>query len=751
MNLDGWLEDQRRREASDARIEARGPECLAFAAIRELADSEREPGRDDAAHLESCPRCASLVEAMRRRVSQAEDEIAATSDARSSDGQRPFETRRLLAGLATRIAVAAAVVALAFVLRGSEDRRSIGPGPAADVAGAGEISLGDLYEEGVEGGLLADLLTRSVADADATFGERRELPGGVVVETVGIRGPRFFGFCNPTPSPGFGCPETDCLGRLCEDGSPCDDPVAMPACRESRLTLEMYVPADFAAGRASAEPPAVVVMQIEDPDAGSDSACGQKRGIVESLARAGTPGVVWYERDTLPYPADATPMPRLCRQFGFESDADLQLAGYRWMMLGDPDALTPAELRYDLRFAHAQAFVLATTFFESYAREHVGAATAAPEDWSAWLDDLRVCLAGDSMERCDNGVSGEGGVDEGCLTAAGIDPRVAAVLVGGASGLTDGPGNAYQRYESDWSLCPGTAMDCGVRSDPASVDPWKDFSSWAWRHRGADASYFNVYAPARDRDRYDDLWILAVVATHDWRMPLGSHASDAWVGEASSASSEPDPWRVRHLLRINRDRGVGIPVGFEGDRVVTAGELLLRRAVAQVRGGEEALPSLRIESLDTTDRRRWHAMVRIGDRSHETAPEREHYTAYVAFSDDRDFRRCGAPILCSSTGGPCLGARACLEPDYDDNKDEEDLFLAIPIPVERVAVAGEYRSIEFDPPEELAAFATAPLIAFTIEVRIEGDDPESCLDDMILHTPITFENEASYPAFECPE
>lgn len=748
MNLDRWLDDERRREGQRARIEARGPECLTFAEIRQLADTGAEARADSTVHLETCARCSTLVESMSRHLAQPESEFEARPDASR-------QARATLVGIAARVAIAAAVVAVAFVLRGTEPPRSSGTegtlaeGPVPGDATRG-ISLGDLYEEGIEGGLLADLLTRSVADADATFGERRELPGGVVLETVGIRGPRFSGFCNPTPLPGFECLKTDCHGRLCEDGSPCDDPVVTPACRESRLTLEMYLPADFAAGRAGDEPPAVVVMQIEDPDAGTDSACGQKRGIVESLARAGTPGVVWYERDTLPYPVDAAPLPRLCRQFGFESDADLQLAGYRWMMLGDPDALTPTELRYDLRFAHAQAFVLATTFFESYAREHFGAATATPERWSNWLDELRVCLAGDSMERCDNGISGEGGVDEGCITAAGIDPRVAAVLVGGASGMTDGPGSAYDRYESDWSLCPGTAMDCGVRFDTASVDPWKDFSSWAWRHRASAASYFNVYAPARDRKRYDDVWILDVVATHDWRMPLGSHASGGWAAASlAETGAGEDGGRVRHLLRINRDRGVGIPVGVEGGRTVTAGELLLRRAVAQVRG-TAALPSIRIESLDTSDRRRWHAMVRIGDRP-EPSPERERYTMYVAFSDDRDFRRCGAPILCSSTGGPCLGERACLEPDYDDNKDEEDIFLAIPIEPDRVAVAGEYRSIEFEAPEELAAFASAPLIAFTIEVRIEGDDPESCLDDVVLHAPISFENEESYPAYECPE
>ena len=186
---------------------------------------------------------------------------------------------------------------------------------------------------------------------------------------------------------------------------------------------------------------------------------------------------------------------------------------------------------------------------------------------------------------------------------------------------------------------------------------------------------------------------------------------------------------------------------------MTASELLLRRAVAHL--GEGApLPEVKLAAFDADDRRRWRASLPIdGVGSAHDARRDERITVYLAFSDDRDFRRCGAPILCSSSGEPCIASVPCFEPEQDDNKDAEDRFFAVPIDPENVSVGGSFREIAFTPPAELGAFERAPLIAVIVEVRFNGvgGERESVLDDVVLHTQVAFVNDELYPEYECPE
>ncbi len=610
MSLDRWLSELKDEERSGGRIERQSTDCLEFAAIERLA---RDGSAGGSAHVESCARCRELLERMRGAIAEPvlldESTFDESLDPAPTDG-RIRTGRDWMRSLAPIVLAAAAVLIAVgiFAIPEGESPAIPTPGGAPELT---RVSLADIFEEGVDGGILEELLTRTYEESNPSLGESELLEGGVVRHVASIRGPRLFGFCNPDPLGTFVCGDRDCRGREPSDGSPCDDPATPATCRESRLTVEIFLPPNAADPDLASDERHLVALQMEDPEAGPNTACGQKRALLTSLAREGHPGVLWYEKDAHPFPADAEPTPRLCRQFGFDSDAALQVQGYRWMMMHEQDELELADLRYDVRFAHAQAFLLATTFVQAFVRERVFEGDRAGD---AWASGLRVVLAGDALERCDTGLSGEGGVDGGCMTAAGIDPRVDAVLVGSALGLRDGPGSGYHRYESDWSLCAAPSVDCAIRLDAATVDPWRDFSAWAWSRRDDRVSYFNAYLPVRDPGRYEDLLILDIAATHEWRTPLGSNTTRA------TADGDPE-WNIRHVRRINRDRGVALAVGTDGERTVTAGELLLRRALGSLSRGA-SLPRVELVDFDTSDRRRFRARIRVDETGSRSDPAR---------------------------------------------------------------------------------------------------------------------------------
>jgi len=715
MDLEREFSLLRREEARERRIERAAPQCLSFAELERAAGDPCTLPAGAGRHLTSCDRCSGLLRAFRRTAAGPVRPNART-------------TRVVLSCVA---AVAAAALFLVWLVprlgsrppaAGSESA-GISDADSPDRVASGldlRSPLARVFGEGEAGGLLEDLLTRELAASEPVLDPVREVAPGVELRRAGVRGARFFGFCNTDPPEGYRCDATDCRGREASLGSPCDDRTAVARCKESRMTLEIYT-ASALAGRVQApgaEPPLLVLRTSLAQGAPTARDPGSPRALAVSLARQGIPVVLFDEVDRLP--AGGTAVPPLFQQFGFASPAELRLAGMRWMMLRG-EALAVEDLRFDPRFAHAQEYLLATTFFQSLLRE------AGESEFGPWLSRLRVCYAADTVHE-----TGASGADAGCVTAGGIDPRAAAVLVGGTGGLTDGPDSAYHRFESDWSLCGSRTVNCSDPRGLEEVGPWGEFSSWAWRTRDDVVSYFDAYHPARDPSRYEDLWFLEVVATHNGHVPLGSLASNGFD--------------VRRVVRINRDRSVPWPAGEERGRPVSASELLLRHALDRLRAGG-ALPPVDLVRADTTSSRRWRVQLRVGDDDRGAT---ESLTLHVAFSDDRDFRRCAAPIVCAADGSTCEDHFRCADDDRDDNKDEEDRFISVPIDPSDLVRSGDLREIAFVPPRELHAFARPPIVAVVAEVRFAGPDPESVLDDYVLFTDVMFVGADRYPAFECP-
>jgi hypothetical protein len=738
MDLDRLLEEYRRRRAGSRRVERRGPDCLSFAELAETARVGVPSGAEAANHLRRCERCASLVERIRASAG-AESESGGPERGRALRG-RPgvVGTVVRLAGIA---AAAAAAAVLFFVLRA----------PSPTRVPPSSVTLGEVFEEGIPGGLLEELLTRSFAEAEPSLAPSEEIGDGVVRQVATIRGARFWGYCNPLSAhrPGDACQGRDCEGHPAGGSDPCEDPEAMPTCREGRMTLEMFFPEGLRPDPRRPDSCVLLVLPAAASDLG-DSGGSRSRDLARSLASLGVPTVLWCEADVLPHPPDGDGVLPICRQFGYASDSELQEAARRWMMTRGE--LGVRDLRLDVRFARAQSYVLAATFYEAFLRERLFPKDARVEPW---LASLRVCFAGDIGVETDPEGSPDAAADPGCVTAAGIDPRAVALYVGGFPGFGDGPQSGYHRLETDWSLCARERPSfCdGVASDPSSS--YAAFAAWAWNQRDRPISYFNAFLPLRNADRYRGLLILDAAATHDPAIPLGANAglwcpapaTDGEIG-GDAATSEP-LWNVRIVRRVNRGRGVGYPAGREGERSVTADELLLARAMLHLRYGEP-LPGVRLERLDTSDPSRWVAVVRISGEP-EGWPFSERFAVHVALSDDRDFRRCDHPIVCSDDGRPCGAGDGCLEPEWDDNKDAEDRFITIPVSPEDVETEGEHRLVTFAPPPEIGMFDHAPLAAVLVQVGFEGPAPagDPLVDDLLLFTEVAFVNEGLYPAHRC--
>jgi hypothetical protein len=299
----------------------------------------------------------------------------------------------------------------------------------------------------------------------------------------------------------------------------------------------------------------------------------------------------------------------------------------------------------------------------------------------------------------------------------------------GNQAFDDGPGGGPHRYESDWFECPG------------GTHRFAAFARWIYTHRDDHPSYYDVYFVARNEARYSPLRFLDVVGTHDWINPLGSLTA-FWQRHDGLTGLVIDPneprWDFRTIRRINVNHGIKYIVGSVGPTPVGAEDLLLWRELKYLVFGSD-LPRMEMVGVAVRGTSRWYARVRVNG-NHALASES--YKVWVALSDDRDFRRCTAPVV-SASGTPCADGLW-----GDDNKDQEDEFIAI-TPL-GVTPNGEFRDLRFAPPAELSAFPTPPIVAVIVELKIDGANPRTIVDDLYLHTEVTFTRADQYPEYRCP-
>jgi len=436
---------------------------------------------------------------------------------------------------------------------------------------------------------------------------------------------------------------------------------------------------------------------------------------------------------------------KLSHAFGYLGDGGIQEAGFGWMVYrrlnkSPSQVLTNQELRFDLRFAYAQAYLIATTFFQDYIR----LVFEGNPDVEAWISALQISYAGGSKRG--------GGVTSAVLESnilAGIDPRnVKGLFLSGYQGLDAGPLSGFHRYETDWAHtfdpaeielfrsvpCPVAPCDpepCPPSTCPedSGQHPFKEFTIWAHRMRDEPQSYAAAYTPAENPESLailEDVLIINAIGTHDWINPLGSHRA---------FFSENDTLDFITVQRINRNHGALVEMGDW-----SATEIVQMRALYNMRWANdpvmiEQLPLHRIRWVDLDDSNpQWTATIELETTA--LVPFPEQYTVWVAVSDDRDFRRNSDPVQ-RLNGSPCI--------DSDPNLagEDEDLFFAV-TPTS-VVPNGNERVITFDPPPVVSEFGN-PLVAVIVEGLFEGVDPTDTIDDLFVTTWPEFLNEDSYPS-----
>lgn len=436
---------------------------------------------------------------------------------------------------------------------------------------------------------------------------------------------------------------------------------------------------------------------------------------------------------------------KMSHQFGYSGDGEIQKEGFDWIVhrrlnKAPSSSLTAQELRFDLRFMYAQAYLMTTTFFGEYMKNVFG----PDPNVDAWVDELKINYAGGSKRG--------GGVTTAVLEASllsAVDPRnIRGLFISGYQGLDASDKSGFHRYESDWKHTFDPAEVEEFRTNPCPVapcmpgpcadndcfedsgeHPFKEFAIWAHRTRDEPQSYASAYMPGQNALNFallNNVLVINAVGTHDWINPLGSHRG--FLEENPSLD-------VITVQRINRNHGSTTDLGDW-----SATEIVQMRALYNMRWAGnismiDQYPLHRIRWVDLVDGSpNWTATIEL-DSTHSGAFTEE-YKVWVAFSDDRDFRRTSDPI-------ESLNASPCIDSDPNAVDDDEDMFFEV-TPIS-VVPSGNQRVITFDPPAEMAAF-TDPLVAVIVEGYFEGSDAGDTLDDLLVTTWPEFVNEDLYPS-----
>lgn len=536
------------------------------------------------------------------------------------------------------------------------------------------------------------------------------------------RGPKMWAYCNRELVDPCDC---DCTQGV----DPCIDPSSQTILREARQTVQIFLPntVDFQ------QPPVLYIDKAGNHDGETES---EKEALGKLLARKGVITAIWTEQDL--FPLGAEPLPRIAEQFGFAGPASFQRDGCKhWLRTRDPLNLTVEDLRIDDRYHNSQSYVLTGTFFQALVDDWF----AGDPDANAWASNVQIVYAGGSKAAA------------GAYTASGIDARCVALRTSGFLEFDTGPRAAAHRFETDWRECPiNCPSDDTCDAYPAGAHRWYRYTNWLRDNKDNLPSYWDTYRLGRNRERYEHLLFLEIAGTHDWINPLGSEeAFWASVDGLNGGLVDPteDRWNFRFVRRINADHGTSYTVGrTAGGKDVRGDQLLLFRALMHLAKGK-AMPRIELASMDVSgdpSTEPWSVRVRLTDLPAEHDPfVEEQFKIHIAFSDDRDFRRCSDPIVCSGNES-CAENGVCRDPSFDDNRPEEDFFIKIRD--YETFVDGEFRDLVFDAPVEALAF-TNPLVAAIVEVRLDDRIPYNIKDDWVLHTEVLYANEEHYPEVFC--
>lgn len=612
--------------------------------------------------------------------------------------------------------IVAVSAAIAWSLVPDRSRMNAEAGPGTDGA---PITLIDVFSED---GVLTDMLTRSYADFEVTGPAPRVLSKFTYFD-AGIKGPVFFGYCNPDL--------TDPCDCHCTDGvDPCTTPGDSPIMYRARQTIEMWIPnnPNFAG---------TPVLYVDKGTNRDGEAYQEKVLLARTLAKKGIPAALWSEEDL--YPVGAEPAKEIHEFFGYPGPAQFQRAALRWMHTRDPMNLTVQDFRFDDRYHNCQSFVLTTTFFQEAIKDFFPGNQAA----SDWADRVESVYAGGSKT---------GG---GAVTATGVDPRCIGNRISNFQSYDGTDGCAAARYETDWRECPANCPnDDPCTPVPSTEHKWTRHSVWVWNNRNNSPSYFDIYRPDFNPALYEDKLLIDIAGTHDWINTLGGH-QNFWSRHDGMIGGLPDPgedeWDFRTIRRINHDHGTPTIVGTLGGGTEVRADQLMVWGMLRHLAKNKALPRMEIVEADTAGTPGvdpWTARVRVREtRAGHDPLVHESFKVHVALSDDRDFRRCTPPIQCRGIEEtPCELNGVCRDAPWDDNKAEEDFFIEI-VPTS-VTVDGEFRDLVFDPPAEALAVPN-PITAVIVEAFFEGGIISKLQDDWVLWTDVLFNNVASYPPHDC--
>lgn len=490
---------------------------------------------------------------------------------------------------------------------------------------------------------------------------------------------------------------------------PCNPPAEVEV--TSRTTVEIYAPP----GTPDFTDPSKAVMLVWQvvPHCPGDPEPESTR-IRRTFARKAAEKGIWVcltmEKDLYPV-VPGMPTDTVVGQLG-TTEGRIAQDSLKWMMKQDPASLTVADFRRLYRYyGIAQQYIRAANFASLLIKDVYGAQA------DTWVDSLKLILAGGSKD--------VGGV----IAASGIDARVIGVRFSGAQEFNGDGDSSAARYIEDWGECPG------------GQHRRADFSKWSWDNRFVSPSFFDIHIGGFDPTRYQDTFYIDAIGTHDWSVPLGTHTT-WWDGRDGLVNGMVDPgelmWDYRPVNRVNVNHGIDYVVGLRGAFEVDMTTLLLWRTMRHF-SLCDPLPRCDLVTTNITNPASWTAQVRATQVSLANSID---FNAFVLVSDDRDTRRCSAPIV-SEVGGNCFDSNGS-----DDNKVEEDVFIKIP--VDTVVQNGEFYDLTWTPPAEYAALDPNSRVDIFIEMITRGPAAGQIVDDTWIHTTVHTTNRENYTAMSCP-